>query len=512
MSSKAKPVSATGWARWITASRWLGSYLRRWFGADAIARVTLAVLAVRMLAVPAQCQLLGPSPQRDVEQGEEVAKLVEQQIGLYSMPQTEAYLREVGGRLVAVVNDPRWKFSFQIVDQQEPNAFAIPGGGIYVSRGLLALINREDELAGVLAHEIAHVTQRHSAKQQRKGILPGLLSVPGNVVGNVVGENLGALINAPIGTVGGAWLSSYSRGQESESDRIGARTAAQAGYDATALADILQRLEQDVASQTGQERRFSIFDSHPMTETRLKDIQSRAAGLTPAIKPHVAPDAASLLAKLDGMWWGENPEAGVFRKNQFLQPAVGFTITFPEGWKNQNTPQYVISAQPKQEAVILLGIAGEASDPETTGQKLIEKMRTKARAEPVSTRKTSLGEFPAFVVTYIDRSGRAPAYLHFAWVTMAGKTYQLIGLAPEKHREALKNAALTLRPMTELERGAVTGKRLRVAAARQGERLENLGARSGNVWSPAYTALVNGLNVDAELREGQRVKITREER
>lgn len=151
----------------------------------------------------------------------------------------------------AMVNDPRWPFRFQIVNQSEPNAFAIPGGGIYVSRGLLALVEREDELAGVLAHEIAHVTQRHSAKQQRKGILPGLLSLPGNVVGNVVGEDLGALINAPIDTVGGAWLSHYSRSQER---------------------------------------------------------------------------------------WGENPDEGVFRKNQFLQPTIGFTLTFPEGWKHQNTP------------------------------------------------------------------------------------------------------------------------------------------------------------------------------
>ena len=166
----------------------------------------LATLAIWMFDGSAQGQLLGQSAQRDVEQGAEVAKLVEQQIGLYSLPQTEAYLREVGGRLVTMVNDPRWKFSFQIVDQAEPNAFAIPGGGLYVSRGLLVLINREDELAGVLGHEIAHVTQRHSARQQRKGILPGLLSLPGNVVGNVVGENLGALINAPIDTVGGAWF------------------------------------------------------------------------------------------------------------------------------------------------------------------------------------------------------------------------------------------------------------------------------------------------------------------
>jgi len=226
----------------------------------------------------------------------------------------------------------------------------------------------------------------------------------------------------------------------------------------------------------------------------------------------VALDPAALFAKLDGMWWGENPDEGVFRKNQFLQPTIGFTLTFPEGWKHQNTPQYVISAHPKQEAVLLLGVAGAAADPEATGQKLIEKMRTKARVEPASTRKTSVGEYPAYVVTYLVQSGRAPTHLHFAWVAMGGKTYQLIGLAPEKHREALRNAALSLRPLTDVERGAVTGKRLRSVAARSGERLENLGARSGNVWSPAYTALVNGLKVDAELPEGQLVKIAREER
>ena len=490
----------------------LRAHHKNWLRANFLARAALVPLAIWISAASAQGQLFGPSPKSDIQQGAEVAKLVEQQIGLYPMPKTEAYLREVGGRLVATVNDPRWKFNFQIVNQAEPNAFAIPGGGIYVSRGLLALLEREDELAGVLAHEIAHVTQRHSARQQRKGILPGLLSLPGNVVGNVVGENLGALINAPIGTVGGAWLSRYSRTQESESDRIGIRTAVQAGYDPIALADFLRRLEQDVASQTGEERRFSIFDSHPMTDTRLKDIQSRSAALTPATKPRFAPDTVALFAKLDGMWWGENPDEGVFRKNQFLQPTIGFTIMFPEGWKHQNTPQYVISAHPKQEAVLLLGIAGPASDPEAAAQKLIEKMRTKARVEPLSTRKASVGEFPAFVVTYLDRSGRAPAYLHFAWVAMGGKTYQLIGLAPEKHREALRNAALSLRPLTDVERGAVTGKRLRSVAARPGDRLENLGARTGNTWSPAYTALVNGLNVDANLSEGQPVKIAREER
>ena len=471
----------------------------------------LVALAVCVVASPARGQLFGSSAQSDIEQGAEMAKLVERQIGLYSLPRTEAYLREVGGRLATVVNDPRWKFSFQIVDQAEPNAFAIPGGGIYVSRGLLALINREDELAGVLAHEIAHVTQRHSAGQQRKGILPGLLSLPGKVVGSVVSENLGALINAPIDTVGGAWLSRYGRGQESESDRIGVRTVAEAGYDPMALADILRRLEHDVASQTGQERRFSIFDSHPMTDTRLKDIRRRAADLKPAAKPRVAGDAAALFAKLDGLWWGENPEVGVFHKNQFVQPVVGFTMTFPEGWKHQNTPKYVIASHPKQEAVILLGLVGPATDPEASGGKFIAEMRSKARTEPVSTRAATIGDYPAFVVTYLDKSGRTPVYLHYAWVAMRGNMYQLIGMGPEKSREILRNAALTLRPLTEVERGAVTGKRLRVVAARTGEHLENLAARTGNVWPPAYTALVNGLAAEVVLTDGQLVKIARQE-
>jgi len=471
----------------------------------------LLVLAIWFAASPAQGQWLGPSHERDIEQGAEVAKQVEQQIGLYSLPSADAYLGELGARLVASANDPRWKFAFHIVDQPEPNAFAIPGGGIYVSRGLLALVNREDELAGVLGHEMAHVTQRHSAREQRKGFLPGLLSVPGRVVGGVVSEDLGALINAPIDTVGGAWMSHYSRGQESEADRIGIRTAAQAGYAPLALADILSRLEQDAASRAGQEREFSIFDSHPMTETRMKGIRSGAASLKPATKPPIAPDAASVLARFDGLWWGENPEAGVFQKNQFLQPSIGFTIIFPEGWKHQNTPQYVIAAHPKKEAIVLLGMAGEASDPEAAGTKLIERMRVKARVEPVSARKGSLGEFPSFVVIYLDRSGRTPAYLHFAWVAMRGKTYQLIGLAPEKHREALRNAALSLRPLTEVERGAVTGKRLRFITARAGEGLENLSARTGNTWTPAYTAIANGLNVEAVLHEGQLIKIARTE-
>ena len=449
--------------------------------------------------------------QRDIELGVEVAKQVEQQIGLYSSPEANAYLQQLGARLVAAANDPRWKFTFQIADQPEPNAFAIPGGGIYVSRGLLALVNREDELAGALAHEIVHVTKRHSAREQSRGFLPGLLSIPGNLVGNVVSEDLGSLINAPIETVGGAWLSRYSRSQENEADRLGVAIAAKVGYTPVALADILTRIDGVVKSQTGKEQQFSMFDSHPMTETRLENIRKRASDLTVATKSPVASDPASLFAKFDGMALDENPDQGVFQKDQFLHPALGFTITLPAGWKHRNTPQYLISAHPQKEAMLLMGVAGPESDPETTGQKFISRMRSKARTEPVSTRKASLGEFPAFVATYLDQSGRKPVSLHFVWVAMAGKTYQMIGLAPEKDKETLRAAALTLRPLTASDRSSITAKRLRAVPAKQGETLQTFAARTQNSWTPAYTALVNGLATTVTLNEGQLLKIAREE-
>src|SRR5436190_1818637 len=248
----------------------------------------LALAANLLAAAPLRAQLL-PSTQSDLDQGAKVAKLVEEQIGLYKAPATEEFLREVGQRLVAEAKADRWRFQFQIVDQLEPNAFAIPGGGIYISRGLLALVTSEDELAGVLAHEIAHVTERHAARQQRKGFLPSILSIPGSIVGNVVSENIGDLINAPIGAVSGAWIRKYSRGQEKDADRIGIRTAATAGYDPAELGSMLARLEADVAAKTGEERRFNIFDSHPMTSTRVRDIQRDAQRLEKSAHPAIAP-------------------------------------------------------------------------------------------------------------------------------------------------------------------------------------------------------------------------------
>jgi predicted Zn-dependent protease len=187
-----------------------------------IIKFTLANLfALLILFVSADSQVqaqIFSSAKSDKETGAKVAKQVEEQIGIYQAAVTTDYIREIGNRLVDNLKDHEFDFQFQIADQWEPNAFALPGGYIYFSRGLLILANDEGELAGVLGNEISHVTERHSARQQERSIVPGLLSLPGAIVGNVVNEDLGNLINTPINMIGQVSLATYSRKQESDSD------------------------------------------------------------------------------------------------------------------------------------------------------------------------------------------------------------------------------------------------------------------------------------------------------
>jgi predicted Zn-dependent protease len=288
--------------------------------------------------------------------GEEAAKQVEEQMGLYEASATEAYVRAIGERLVSKLGPTPYSFTFQIVDQFEPNAFAVPGGHVYISRGLLLLANSEDEIAGVLGYEISHVTERHSGRQSRKAILPGVLSVPGAVVGSVVGEDVGALINAPITTIGKVSLAKYSRGQEREADELGMALAAKAGYEPLALATILVQLEREVEALTGEQNKGSFFDSHPTTPKRVKGIEKGATRLTAAPQPAIAADKRDLLTRLDGLHFGVNPAQGLFREKQFLHPDMGFTITFPEGWQTVNNPTVVGAIAPELNALATLGI------------------------------------------------------------------------------------------------------------------------------------------------------------
>ena len=466
--------------------------------------IVAAAVLVSMTAVPAVSQ------SSDEEIGAKVAEQVEREIGIYQMPGTSDYVAAIGSRLVVHVEDNQFTFKFNIVDQFDPNAFALPGGWVYISRGLLVLANNEDELAGVIGHEITHITERHSAHRQRRGILGGVLQIPGAIVGSVVSEDLGQLLNAPIATISQISLATYSRSQESEADKLGMRLAARSGYDPTALADILLHLEADVEMLTGEKRKSSFFDSHPTTPDRVENITEDAEDIKWSRQAPIAADRPEFLNKLDGIWYDANPAQGVFKGDQFYQPDMGFTLTFPEGWTTLNTASHVGAFAKEERAVALVGVVGK-DDPSIYGQRFVARLWNEHQTKPLESRAVDSDEWEGYYVTLEEGASRGGerSYLHYLWAQMGGVTYQLVGACADRYREMLRSTALSMRPLEKGDWESIAALRVRVVEARDGESLAKLGERTGNRWTPAYTALIK---VDQTMKSGTLVKIARREK
>ena len=468
--------------------------------------MVLPVMLAVVLSI-AGCGATLQSVEKDKELGRETAKQVEAGMGIFQDPGATKYVDQVGARLVRVNLDKTFDYRFAIVDQYIPNAFALPGGYVYVSRGILALTNNEDELAGVVGHEVIHVSNRHSAKQMAKARVPALLTLPGAVVGGVVSEGLGDLMMAPVTTLGGAYLASNSRQDEYESDQLGQQLAAQAGYDPSALGPILARIDAFLEAYSGQKRIPGFFDTHPSTPDRAGRVLRDAQKIDWQRQPGVTINAAGHLKRLNGLLVGDDPAMGVFQERDFLHPDLDFSIRFPQGWKALNTHQAVFAVAPEEDGIVLLGLAGQESDPSQIAEEAISALYKKHRVRPSESTSTMIGNLPAHLVTYTDTSGQEPVHMQFLWIAYRSLIYQIIGLAPDRYLPVLSETAQSFRPLSAKERASIQEMRLRIVAARPGETLDKLAKRTGNEWSVKITAVVNGLDAGRPLEKGQLIKI-----
>lgn len=445
--------------------------------------------------------------QKDVEQGIETAKLVEADMGIYADAEITRYVDDIGQRLVKANTDQTFDYRFAIVDQHVPNAFALPGGHIYVSRGLMTLTNSEDELACVVGHEIIHVSQRHSARQQAKARGPLLFALPGAVVGSVISENVGNLLMAPAVLLGGGYLAHHSRQDEFESDQLGQQLAATAGYDPAALAPILTNLAAISETYIGEQRIPGFFDTHPSTPDRVDRVTRDAETIDRQEKPGVAKDQAGHLRLLDGLLVGENPAMGVIQGRNFLHPELDLFIALPDQWKSINTHQAVYAIAPNEDALLAMGIAGKGNDPVHAAEQFKTALSRKHRVATTESKSVDINGLPAHLLTYTDNSGREPVHMHLLWIAYRDLIYQFIGLAPERYRPQLKDTALSFRPLSAKEKASIRETRLRIVSTRSDETLQQLSKRTENVWTLRTTAVVNGLDKTKKLENGQLVKI-----
>jgi predicted Zn-dependent protease len=445
----------------------------------------------------------------DEKIGAESAVQVEQTIGIYNDSSLNDYVQTIGKRLVSVLGTPPVTFRFSIVDMSEPNAFALPGGYIYVSRGLLSLVNDEAELACVMGHEMIHVTKRHSVKQMRKGILPGLLHIPGAIVG-VFNQDLGRIINAPISFGSELILSNYSRKQETESDNLGIKLASQAGYDPSKLADILNHIAEDVELLTGEDEKKSYFSSHPFTPKRIERIEKELKLLDWTAKPAIAGDKQSLYEKLDGMYIGQNPKQGVIEDNVFKHPDLNLTIKFPKKWNTLNVPVAVGAVQPDGEAQIVFMTDDPKMPVDSIGKAFADLLREKYEIIPTKDKSLEINGFEAFEVAMTDNSGEKPVDYQVYWIKADKILFNVMGVSYRQHSETVTAIVQSLRLMSEAERLGIQGIRLRKVMVLEGETIDELSARTKNVWDKRTTIVKNGLESE-NLQNGQVLKVAVEE-
>lgn len=445
----------------------------------------------------------------DKKIGAEASVQVEQMMGIYNDSALTAYVDAIGRRLVNALGDPPVDFQFKVVDMAEPNAFALPGGYIYVSRGLLSLVNDEAELAGVIGHEMIHVTKRHSVKQMKKSIWPGILQVPGAVVG-LFNQDLGRAINTPISWGSELFLSNYSRKQETESDELGIKLASQAGYDPARLMVILDNLSKSVELLTGEEEKKSYFSSHPITPKRIERIQKDLPDLVWEAKPYIAPNKQSLYKKLEGMYVGHNPQQGVFQDNVFKHADLDLAIKFPQKWETMNVPVAVGAVQPDGEAQIVFVADESEATPDSLGIAFAKVLEEKYEIQPSKNDSTQINGFDAYVVSFADNSGSKPVIYQIYWIQTDMILFNVMGVSYPDHTESITGIINSLRKLSDDEKAGISGKKVRVATSNEGESINDLSSRTKNSWDEATTNLMNDLKKE-NLKNGQHLKIAVEE-
>lgn len=445
------------------------------------------------------------SIEKEKQIGGEEAKNVEAHMGLLDDARLTAYIDAVGQRLAKESPRQDVTYQFHVVDMTEPNAFALPGGYVYVTRGLLALVNNEDELAGVMGHEIGHVAARHTVQKISKqgpiaavfGIVSGVTSwIP--IVGNIVG-GVGDLTQSLI-------FSPYDRGQETEADRVGQDIAAKAGWDPAGLPAFLTTLGRETDLSTKGAHKPSFFDSHPATPDRVAKTTEHAKTLKRADRPPIIATHEEFLARLDGLVAGQRAAHGLIHGRTFMHPDLDVFLQFPDRWELENTPQKVVAVAPDKQAAVILGAVAEGNDP-MEGARALDK----ATKSSVSgrARRTTINGLPA---AHMQLEAEGKVGLDLTWIAHGGVIYQLVGLAPKQRFASVQPAftatAASFRPLTAAERAGIKETRIRLVKARAGETIDALATRANSAWSKEEVAVANGLNVGAPLAAGQLIKVT----
>ena len=342
------------------------------------------------------------------------------QFGLYNNP-TLQRLIDTKGQQMNKVSDRPGDYGFTIVDSPVINAFATPAGHVYFTRGIMAHFNSEAQFAGVLGHELGHITARHGQSQQRRSTAAGIGLLLGSIIAPKIAQSIGGIAQQGLGVL----FLKYGRDDERESDQLGVKYSTKIGYDASQMADFFQTLQRN-QSASGGSNIPTFLSSHPNSADRyttVKKLAAQAKQNAGGRQLNVGRD--SYLRMIEGLPYGEDPRQGYVEGGAFYHPDLKFQMPVPSGWKSQNSPSQFQMGEPNGKAIIVLVPA--------SGNSLDEAAQSLAKSvglQSANAQRTTINGFPA-VVMQGEQAGQQdqPGAAVLAHVIQdGGNYYGIVGL------------------------------------------------------------------------------------
>ncbi|MBL7203173.1 MAG: M48 family metalloprotease [Desulfobacteraceae bacterium] len=454
--------------------------------------------------VTGQPQLMLLSEGEEIQLGRQTDAQIVEDYGTYQDQTLITYMDGVGRKMARLSHRPDLPYQFKILDTPAVNAFAVPGGYVYLTRGILANLNSEAELAGVMGHEIGHITARHSAQQYSKAQLAQITLGSAMILSETF-RGFAGLAQLGVGML----FLSFSRDDEREADDLGVEYSSKAGYDATHMALFFETLErmQPKSDRSGLPEWFS---THPNPDDRIGAVQRRAKEWQKELGiKDLKVNRDLYLKHLDGLVYGENPQEGFVEDNMFFHPLLRFQFPVPVNWTLQNTRTLIRITSSKKDAAILFALS-----PIDSPKKAAQTFVNESSAMVVSSERRNVNGLPAFRLVTKVRTSRGVLGIMSYFIQEGTRVYEFYGLAPERrfkgYSQVFQNTMERFKRLTDRRKLNVKPDRILVVrspkAGTMEQVLRSLGAPEEklNQW-----AIMNGKTLSEPVPSGMLLKIVK---
>ena len=471
-------------------------------------RLPIVLLLVALSAACATNPVTGKKELSLISEAEELAMgqqadaEIRREMGVYPDQELQRYVSDIGMRLAQQSHRPNLPWTFTVVDSPAINAFAVPGGYVYITRGILAYLNDESELAGVLGHEIGHVTARHVNQQLSRQAMGGI----GLAVLSIFVPQTAPFQDFSSMGLGVLFLK-YGRDDELQSDRLGMEYASANGWDPAAVPRFLSTLAR--VSATSERGVPNWLSTHPEPESRVEKAE-------PVLAKYAAEGARernedAYLRAIEGVVVGDSIEQGIVRGNAFAHPMLRIALEFPDGWEVANSAEQVMAREPGSQRFMLLQMV-EQPRGRSIDEVAANAMR-QAGYRQLDGAHGSVGGLDAYVGVYRGSlSGVGTVIMRAAHIQMGRQVFVFAGFAPEAEwdqaRPPIEASLQTFRELSPQEASQIRPNRLSFYTVRAGDSWQSIAARQGKGMTSAATlAIMNGVDVWEQPKPGERVKI-----